>query len=229
MGRAYTPTPALRPGWGRFRVPGAVAASDLIYTSFERGIVAWLCILVGAWFLFRATVNKRQRNAVKELLGVRIDKIKFFRNYFIQRLEGIVGFSFVLIGVGIHLYVILRQAQTYEAENDPTEALRGAAEYLAYAILALVVITGVMHWICSYFSRRIFLDILAYLMVRYDYRLEEDPDLLKQIGGLLQVDRTEQDTVESYTDRIEERLKLREAEADLKSRGKKAARRFDRD
>ena len=101
---------------GRFTVLVAVAATHLIYTSFERGIVAWLCILVGAWFLFRATVNKRQKNAMKELLGVQIDKIKFFRNYFIQRLEGIVGFSFVLIGVGIHLYVIIRQAQTYEAD-----------------------------------------------------------------------------------------------------------------
>ena len=58
---------------GRFTVLVAVAATHLIYTSFERGIVAWLCILVGAWFLFRATVNKRQKNAMKELLGVQID------------------------------------------------------------------------------------------------------------------------------------------------------------
>lgn len=206
-----------------------MAASTLIYTSFERGIVAWLCILVGAWFLFRATVNKRQKNAMKELLGVHIDKVKFFRNYFIQRLEGIVGFSFVLIGVGIHLYVIIRQAQTYEADNDPQAALRSAAEYLAYAIVALVLITGVMHWICSFFSRRIFLDILGYLMVRYDYRVEEDPDLLVQIGDMLGVERTDDDTVESYTRQIEERLHLHETEARLKARGKKAARRFDRD
>jgi hypothetical protein len=206
-----------------------VAATNLVYTSFERGIVAWLCILVGAWFLFRATVNKRQKNAMKELLGVRIDKIKFFRNYFSQRLEGMVGFAFVLIGVGIHLYVIIRQAQAYEAQNNPQEALRGAAEYLFYAIVALVVITVLMQWICSYFSRRIFLDLLGYLMVRYDYRVEEDPDLLMQIGDLLGVARADDDTVESYTHRIEDRLRLRETEAELKARGKKAARRFDRD
>jgi len=207
-----------------------VAASDLVYTSsFERGIVAWLCILVGAWFITRATVNKRQKNAMKELLGVPIDKIKYFRNYFIQRLEGIIGFSFVLIGVGIHLYVIIRQAQTVEAENNPQEALRGAAEYLGYAILAMIAITVLMHWICSYFSRRIFLDILGYLMVRYDYRVEEDPDLLVQIGDLLDVKRSEDDTVESYTRRIEAELHLQEAQAKLNARGKKAARRFDRD
>ena len=47
----------MHPRWGRFTVLHAVAATNLIYTSFERGIVAWLCILVCAWFLFRATVN----------------------------------------------------------------------------------------------------------------------------------------------------------------------------
>ena len=50
-----------------------------------------------------------------------------------------------------------------------------------------------------------------------------------QIGDLLGVARTDDDTVESYTRRIEARLHLRETEAELKARGKKAARRFDRD
>lgn len=193
----------------------------------ERQIIAWLCILVGTWFLARATVNKRQKSAMKELLAVPIDKIKFFRNYFIQRLESIIGFSFVLIGVGIHLYVLIRQAQDAEEAGNPPEALMDAASYLGYALVAMVVITVVMQWICSFFSRRIFLDILAYLMVRYDYRLEEDPDLLMQIGDMLGVRRSENDTVDTYTRRIEETLKLDDIQTKLKARGKRAARRLD--
>ena len=65
----------------------------------ERQIVAWLAILLGAYFLARATGSKREKHAMKELLGVPLDKVKFFRNFFIQRLESIVGFLFVLIGV----------------------------------------------------------------------------------------------------------------------------------
>jgi hypothetical protein len=191
---------------------------------FERQIIAWLAILVGAWFLARSVVNKREKGAMKELLGVRIDKVKFFRNFFIQRLESIVGFSFVLIGVGIHLYVLVREAQSAAAENDPRGALRDAASYLAFAVLAMIVITMLMHWVCSYFSRRIFLDILGYLVVRYDYRVEDDPDLLKQIGEMLGVARSEDDTVESYTRRIEEALRLEEIAGRLKARGKRAAR-----
>jgi hypothetical protein len=192
---------------------------------FERQILAWLCILVGAYFLSRAAVNKRQKNAVKELLGVRIDKIKFFRNIFIQRLESVVGFLFVGIGVGIHLYVLVRQSQAYKAQNDAPGALRDAVEYLGFAALAMVAITFLMHWICAYFSRRIFLDILGYLMVRYGYRVEEDPDLLMQIGNMLEVQRTPDDTVSSYTGRIEEALRLKDIERRLEARGKRPARR----
>ena len=190
----------------------------------EREIIAWLAILLGAYFLSRAVVNKREKGAMKELLGLRIDKVKFFRNFFIQRLEGIVGFSFVLIGVGIHLYVLIRRAQQSEHVNDPQEALWHALAYLGYAIVAMVAITFLMHWICSFFSRRIFLDILAYLMVRYDYRVEEDPDLLKQIGDMLGVEHAEDDTVQSYTKRIREGLKLHEIETRLRERGKVPAR-----
>ncbi|MFV1958730.1 MAG: hypothetical protein ACC662_04885 [Planctomycetota bacterium] len=192
----------------------------------EREIIAWLAILVGAWFLARAGVGKREKGAMKELLGLRIDKVKFFRNFFIQRLESIVGFSFVLIGVGIHIYVLIRRAQQGSAHNDPQEALRYAISYVAFAVLAMLMITALMHWICSYFSRRIFLDILGYLMVRYDYRLEEDPDLLKQIGDILGVEHREDDSVESYTQRIEEELKLTGIEARLRARGKLPARRL---
>ncbi len=189
----------------------------------EREIIAWLSILLGVYFLARAIVNKREKGAMKELLGLQIDKVKFFRNFFIQRLESIVGFSFVLIGVGIHLYVLIRRAQQSAQLNDPQEALWHALAYLGYAVVAMVAITFLMHWICSFFSRRIFLDILGYLMVRYDYRVEEDPDLLKQIGDILDIEHADDDTVTSYTKRIKERLKLTEIEARLREQGKSPA------
>ena len=195
----------------------------------ERQIIAWLAILLGSYFLARATVNKRQKGAMKELLGVQIDKVKFFRNYFIQRLESMVGFSFILVGVGIHLYVLIRQAQQNTAQNDPQGALWDALTYLGFAVLAMFAITIVMNWICSWFSRRIFLDILGYLMVRYDFRLEEDPELMKQIGDMVNVKRLPDDTVQSYTQRIEEALKLSDIDRKLRARGKFPARHTDLD
>jgi hypothetical protein len=186
----------------------------------ERQIMAWLSILIGAYFIARSVAVKREKGAMKEILGVQIDKVKFFRNFFLQRLEAFVGFFFVLIGVGIHLYVLVREHQQATAKNDPREALTDIGAYLGYAVLAMVLITILMQWVCSWFSQRIFLDILGYLMVRYRYRIEEDPALLVQIGDILGVERSEDDTVETYTERIEEALKLEEIRARLKARGK---------
>jgi hypothetical protein len=187
---------------------------------FERQIVAWLGVLLGAWFLARAAQSKREKLAMKELLGVQVDKVKVFRNFFIQRLEAIIGFSFVLFGVATHIYVLVRQTQAAQSAYDPPEALRHMVQYIGFAVVVLVLVTALMHAVCSWFSKRIFLDLLGYLMVRYDYRLEDDTALLMQIGEILGVDRGEDDTVESYTRRIETALKLEEIEAHLLERGK---------
>jgi uncharacterized membrane protein len=183
----------------------------------ERQIIAWLAILLGAYFFARAIGSKRDKHAIKELLGVQIDKVKFFRNFFIQRLEAIAGFLFVLTGVGIHLYVQVRSAQDV---GNPQEALSQILLYLGGAIVVMLVITWLMQAVCSYFAKKTFLDILGYLMVRYDYKIEEDPALLMQIGKMLGLKGMEDDTVETYTRRIEEGLRLEEIRGRLRSRGK---------
>ena len=186
----------------------------------ERQIIAWLCILVGSYFMAKSAVSRRDRGQMRELLGLPLDKVKRFRDFFVQRLERIVGFTFVLIGVAIHLYVVVRLHQRTSGANDPRAALAHISTYLAIAIVAMLVITAAMHYICSYFARKIFLDILGYLMVRQRYRLGDDPRLMKQIGEMLGVAHEDSDTVESYTQRIEDALKLDTIRADLLRLGK---------
>ena len=188
---------------------------------YEREIIAWLCILMGAFFLAKSVVARRDRGQMREILDLPVDKVKRFRNFFLQRLERVVGFLFVMIGVGLHLYVVVRTAQRQTPDgNDPREALGEISTYLAIAIVAMLLITAVMHWVCTYLSRRIFLDIIGYLMVRQNYRLSDDPDLMVKIGDILGAPRTDDDTVESYTARLEQRLKLDDIRAKLLARGK---------
>ena len=90
---------------------------------YEREIIAWLCVLVGGFFIAKAVVTRRDRNQMRELLGLPSDKVKHFRNLFLQRLERVVGFLFLLVGVGLHLYVVVRRGQKDVGINDPREAL----------------------------------------------------------------------------------------------------------
>ena len=183
-----------------------------------REILAWCLILLGAFFLAKAIVAKDQKWAMKELLGLRIDKLKAFRNHINQRLEAGFGFLFVLAGVSIHLYVLLRKS--LEAKG-PREAYGHIAEYLGGTILAMVVLAILFHKVCRYVSRKSFVELLSYLVVRYRYRIEDDQELLKEIGEILEVEHRDDDTVESYTERVEARLGLEKVRDRLLARHKK--------
>jgi hypothetical protein len=169
-----------------------------------RVIVAWCLILLGAFFLAKSVVVKGQKWTMKELLGLRIDKLKIFRNHIIQRLEAWFGFLFVLLGVGIHLYVLLRQYK----DTNPAAAYGQVLEYLGFTVVAMVVFAVALHYVCGYVARKVFLEILAYLVVRYRYRVEDDERLMKQLGEVMNVPRSDDDTVESYAERIEQGLRL---------------------
>jgi hypothetical protein len=189
-------------------------------TYFERQIMGWLFVLAGFYFVAKSVAPRRDRARMRELLDLPTDKVKHFRNFFVQRLERTVGFLFFLIGVGLHLYVVIRQAQKSAGGNDPREALGEIGTYLAGAVLGMLLITALMHWICDYFARRTFLDILGYLMVRQSYDLGNDPRLMVQIGDMLKVSRGEDDSVETYKHRIEEALRLDDIRATLLAEGK---------
>lgn len=191
---------------------------------YERQIIAWLAILVGAFFLAKSVARRREKGQMRELLGLPTDKVKRFRNFFVQRLERIVAFVFILVGVGLHIYVLVRQSQKAHGGNDPQEAIGEITTYLGIGIVLMLGITLLMHWICSYFARRIFLEILGYYMVRQGYRLDDDPDLMKQIGEMIGCAYEPEDTVETYRGRIERGLRLDDIRARLLARGKLAER-----
>lgn len=189
---------------------------------YERQIIAWLLILVGGFFLAKSVARRREKGQMRELLGLPTDKVKRFRNFFVQRLERIVGFVFILVGVSLHLYVIVREAQKSGGGNNPREALGAISTYLAIAVVAMLLITAFMHWICSYSARKIFLEILGYYMVRQGYKLENDTRLMQQIGEMLGLEHRDDETVESYQERIEAGLKLDQIRARLLAHGKLA-------
>ena len=194
--------------------PGGYGARAMEYLARE--ILAWCLILLGTFFLAKAIVSKGQKWTMKELLGLRIDKLKAYRNHIIQRLEAAFGFFFVFCGVATHLYILLRKS----VDKRPTEAYGQIAEYMAGTLVAIVVLAVAFHYVCKWVSRKSFVEILAYLVVRYRYRLADDQALLKEIGEVLHVEHRDDDTIESYTDRVEAAMGLEKVRARLQARNK---------
>lgn len=181
-----------------------------------REILAWCLVLLGTFFLAKAVSGKGQKWTMKELLGLRIDKLKAYRNHIVQRLEAAFGFFFVFCGVATHLYILLRKSMS----NRPAEAYGRIAEYMAVTLVAIVVLAVVFHHVCKWVSRRSFVEILSYLVVRYRYRVADDQALLKELGEILKVEHRDDDTVESYAERVEAAMGLERVRARLLARNK---------
>lgn len=183
----------------------------------SREVLAWCLILVGNFFLAKAIVTKGQKWAMKELLGLPVDKLKAFRNHFSQRMEAIFGFALVFLGVVFHLYILLRRSLDAKA---PREAYGHIATYLGLAVGSMVLLAFAIHAACKYVARKSFVEILSYLVVRYRYHVEDDEGLLKELGEILAVEHRDDDTVESYAQRVEDRMGLDRVRAKLTAKHK---------
>ena len=183
----------------------------------SREILAWCLILVGTFFLAKAIITKGQKWAMKELLGLPVDKLKAFRNHFNQRIEAVFGFALVFLGVVFHLYILLRKSLEH---MPPKEAYGHIAEYLVLAVGAMVLLTIVIHYACKFVAKKSFVEILSYLVVRYRYHVDDDEALLKELGEILDVEHRDDDTVESYAQRVEDRMGLEKIRARLTAKHK---------
>ena len=183
----------------------------------SREVLAWCLILVGTFFLAKAIITKGQKWAMKELLGLPVDKLKAFRNHFNQRIEAVFGFALVFLGVVFHLYILLRRSLD---QKGPREAYEHIAEYVGLAIGAMVLLTIVIHYVCKFVAKKSFVEILSYLVVRYRYHVDDDEELLKELGEILDVEHRDDDTVESYAQRVEDRMGLEKIRARLKAKNK---------
>ena len=85
---------------------------------------------------------------------------------------------------------------------------------------AMVLLTIVIHYVCKFVAKKSFVEILSYLVVRYRYHVDDDEELLKELGEILDVEHRDDDTVESYAQRVEDRMGLEKVRARLKAKNK---------
>src|SRR5262245_39869221 len=189
---------------------------EVLEQYLSREVLAWCLIVLGAFFLAKAIIVKGQKWTMKELLGLRIDKLKAYRNHIVQRLEAAFGFFFIFSGVSIHIYVLLRKS----IAGKPNEAYGHVAEYLGVALIAMVLLALTFHYVCKWVSKKSFVEILSYLVVRYRYSIEEDQTLLRELGETLEVEHRDDDTIESYARRVEDAMGLDKIRERLKAQGK---------
>ena len=186
------------------------SALDPQYVTRE--MLAWCLFLLGTFFLAMSVVTKGQRWTMRDLLGLPTDRLKAFRHHIAQRIQAWLGFSCVFSGVSIHLYILLRRY--WDAKSART-ALEDAGLYLLGTVAAMAVLAVALHYVVKLVARKSFVELLALVVARHDVHLEDDQELLKEVGDILEVKREEDDTVESYVERVERAMDLEKARAHI--------------
>jgi len=155
--------------------------------------------ILGAFFLAKAIIAKNPRIMIREILNLRVDHLKVFRNYLIQKLEAIAGFVFIFFGSGL---------QIYQVGEGADAGASGLGLTLVITILVMGLIALMFHAVCSFFARRIFIDLLRDMVIRHRYPLHREEALTKQIGEILKIPTGEDETVESYAAKVRDKLHL---------------------
>jgi hypothetical protein len=154
--------------------------------------------ILGAFFLMLSIVVKSPRTIMRELLGMKVDRLKTFKYFIAQRLEAMLGFLCILLGSSLTLYSDL-------AEKS---ARHHIGVYLVVTILVMSIIGLLLYRSCSVLSRWIFIRLFRSHATRHRVPIHRDEDLLKELGEILEIPRDEEETIETYARKIRDRLEL---------------------
>ncbi len=156
--------------------------------------------ILGAFFLAKAIIAKNPRVMIREILDLPIDKLKLFRNYLIQKLEAIIGFALMFVGFGLQIYD--------SVSREESSPLTNWGITIVVTLLILAAIAMIVHRGCSFFARRIFIDVLRDMVEKHRYPLRREERRTKEIGEALKIPEGEDETVASYAEKVIDRLNL---------------------
>jgi len=168
-------------------------------------VIALCSSILGVFFLAKSMTVKSPKYMLHELLRFKVNKSRFFRHYIGQKLEAIIGFVFLLFGFGIQIYLEV------EALRDQPGRSYGLTNWwlvVGVTVGASAAIVFLLSKITRFFSGRIFVELTRFMVETHRYPLASDESLVLELGRILRVPREDEDTLESYTKRVLDRMKV---------------------
>ncbi len=113
-------------------------------------IIGWCLIILGTFFIALSIIVKSPRTMMRELLNVKVDRLKTFKYYIARRLEAALGFLFVLLGSSLQIYAALA-----------VESASGHARNLGVALVLTILVMGLLGFLayrsCSFLAKTMFI------------------------------------------------------------------------
>ncbi|MHC4925269.1 MAG: hypothetical protein ACYTG4_14530 [Planctomycetota bacterium] len=165
-----------------------------------------LCLqILGGFFLAKAILWKAPRFMMRELIGVPVERYKTFRHFLAGRIEAITGFVLLSFGAGLQIAGRVQQADS--------ELARSLVFWIVLSLVGIAIVAALLYYAIRRVARNVFLRIFAEQVKRRNWPFHDDPELLREVGEMLELPRQEDDTVDTYSARVREKLGLPPYEA----------------
>jgi len=169
-------------------------------------VIAFSSLILGSFFLFKSISAKTPKYVLHELLSFKVNKSRFFRKYISQRLESFIGFMFLFLGFALLLYL----------EVQALTGTKGFGNWwlvIGITVVAMLGIALVLSRITRYFSNKVFLEQVRFMVLTHGYPLESDEGLVLELGRVMRIPHSEEDTVESFAAKVRAKMGLPAAPA----------------
>ncbi len=174
-------------------------------------VIAYSSLILGFFFVTKSISGKTPKYVLHELLDFKVNKSRFFRKYISQRLESVIGFMFCFFGFALLLYL-----EVQALGNDGRGAGRGFDNWwlvIGITVVAMLGIALVLSRITRFFSNKVFVEHVRFMVEKHGFPLESDEGLVLELGRVTRVRHDDEDTVESYAAKVRAKMRLPPAPA----------------
>jgi hypothetical protein len=182
-------------------------------------VIAYCSLILGYFFVTKSISIKTPKYVLHELLAFKVNRSRFFRKYIGQRLEAVMGFMFGFFGFALLLYLEVQAL----GDQPRTSRLDNWWVVILGTVAAMLAIAYLLSRIARYFSNKVFVEQIRFMIETHGYPLEGDEAFVLELGRVMRVPHDEEDTVESYAAKV--RAKMRVAPAPPLARGGRVPRR----
>ena len=168
-------------------------------------VIALCSCILGAFFLAKSISIKTPKYVLHELLAYKVNKSRFFRKYINQKLDAIIGLLFLVAGFGLQMYLEVEAL----GEKERT-AYASWWRIISVTLFVMLLIVFLLHRITRYISGKVFVEHVRFMVLTHGYPLEGDTGLVRELGRIMKVPRDAEDTVESYVQKVLEKMKIDE-------------------
>ena len=171
-------------------------------------VIAFCSLILGSFFLAKSISIKTPKYVLHELLSFKVNKSRFFRKYISQKLDSYIGFIFFFLGFALQIYL---EVQALGAKETKTVGSSGFTNWwlvIGVTVVTMLAIAILLSKITRFFSGKIFVEHMRFMVETHGYPLESDEALVLELGRVMRIARHDEDTIESYGQKVRAKMKI---------------------